>query len=623
MKEIIKFCIENKTDTFSEVKFKSLTFKNKTDHFIFDKKSKTYKLNLLNGNGGTDIISIAEEKLNKKLPLEINEALKFVFEFEEEIKQPILNVSWAGILEIRESLYIHVLLKFQNELKFDLSNFFKVYLAEEFSKAKHLNQLETFFFKALPFFKIDIEKILEIIEFAKIKERISRHIYTFCQQLAKVKPELAIKLHDLIKKDEDYIIPSNILIGLYNNGNLSAFQKVTKLFDTAPLQTLFILGRINFSTIENINESLGLISKINIEDNTLLNNSIDVYSNILNSDIINDEIKKTCFDSLKNIYELENENIRGTIIYFLSYIVEKFEFERNEFLFFALSKTESKEYIKYYFTNFKDPKYFIELYQWFYNVTDGLIKMEYFEHGMSQFWGNNQAETEKYIFDFLSHESIFWRNAGLKLLRTAHLGIYQIDVLKLDTELKQLRCLEALYTNPYFIELSIPLLLTFRNSKFKKVKSELQIALSQLVFESYHDELFALIEKSIGISTKDKTFIKPIKAALDKYHKLVDKKNSINDLNPRENERGLMDLYFRLEHEKQAKMIESIKTGKGTFLEFLGKSAVIVRGHAWKLDGHSEVNPLGKIEHSTLLSAEAIKNPELFQAIINNPKSKN
>ena len=175
-KDIINFCIENKADTFSEEKFSSLTFSDKSDYFIFDQKSKTYKLDLLNGNGGSELLSIAEEKLNKKLPLEINDALIFALEFENEIKKPTLNVSWTGIFEIKESLICHILIIFQNEMQFDVIDFYKKSLEKEYPKPKHLVLFDTYFFRALLFFNLELSTIIEFIKFSISKERISTNI---------------------------------------------------------------------------------------------------------------------------------------------------------------------------------------------------------------------------------------------------------------------------------------------------------------------------------------------------------------------------------------------------------------------------------------------------------------
>ena len=102
------------------------------------------------------------------------------------------------------------------------------------------------------------------------------------------------------------------------------------------------------------------------------------------------------------------------------------------------------------------------------------------------------------------------------------------------------------------------------------------------------------------------------------YNQLKEQKESINDLNPQENERDLMDLYYRLEHEENAKMMNRVQQGKGTFMEMV-KNVIIVRGNSIKYD-EKEPSPLTTIKTSMLVDSDSYKNPDLFEHNLNTLK---
>ena len=144
----------------------------------------------------------------------------------------------------------------------------------------------------------------------------------------------------------------------------------------------------------------------------------------------------------------------------------------------------------------------------------------------------------------------------------------------------------------------------------------MQEELSDKVFYAYHDTIYELILKEIGESSEDKEFMKPITEALNDYKELKKLKESIKDIDPFENEYELIQLYFRLEREEQAKMMNKIKEGEGSFLHF-AKSTTIVRGNSWKI-GDREVTPLGKVEAQMLVDRSSYLNPDLYEFNLDN-----
>jgi hypothetical protein len=241
--------------------------------------------------------------------------------------------------------------------------------------------------------------------------------------------------------------------------------------------------------------------------------------------------------------------------------------------------------------------------------------MNLFETCIRHSWNIKQPETEEQILNLFKQHPIFGL-LGVKVLFTSYHGIFSIDLLLLDKEEHQKNAINNLCNQPASFDKILPIILPLRNSKLEGVREHLQLALSRKVFASYHEIIYKQIQTILGNSMKDLDFLKPIKEALDNYHHLKKLKESIEDLNPIENERDLMDLYFRLEAEERAKMMEEVSHAKGTFLE-TAKSTVIVRGNSWMtIDG--KVNPLGLVETKMLVDGQSFLNPDLYEYNLNN-----
>ena len=78
-----------------------------------------------------------------------------------------------------------------------------------------------------------------------------------------------------------------------------------------------------------------------------------------------------------------------------------------------------------------------------------------------------------------------------------------------------------------------------------------------------------------------------------------------------------MDLYYNLEHENRAKLMQDINENPKGILAAVGKTTIIVRGNSWKQELENEVIPLGKIESQFTLDARLFKNPDLQEYILN------
>lgn len=625
LKQILANCINNKTIQLNQEFIPNDELLN-SGSIKWNVTLKTYELNFLSSNVNSVLLIIACERLNTVFPINISDAIKFVDNFEKEIKKPQTNVSWAGLIELKNNFEIFLLSKLHTEYNIDIVDFFYSLPKKRKDRETHLFSFEDSFFKTLSFIDIECGKLFEIIQKNYSINHNEHNIIIFCRNIGKINPKLAINLYEYVKEnglnDIELLIP-NILIGLYDNDEKSTFEKAKNLFIDNQKLAIIFFGAVNLKSLTEINDVLSLINSSDQNDEVILSKCIFFYQNLLRNDLINDELIKLCFEELYNIFEFENENLRNSIIQTLSWGIDGYEKERYDFLQYILNKTQNINFIKDYFSTFKDPFYYFHLFSEANSTSGFRTDINIFESGLSHLIDKAPEETEKYLLDTISHENKRLRIGGIKLLLSAYTGIYRINLLKLDNEINQLRAIETIVNFPHSIESFIPMLLDLRKSKFPEVIKNLQQKLSDLVFNAYQEYLYELILGNIDNNDSDDiNFIKPIKKSLEHYEDIKKFKASINDLNPRENERDLMDLYYRLEHENQAIMMNEMKEGNGSFLQYLAKSTIIVRAHSWKLDGDDEVRPLGKVEHSVRLDNRVYKNPDLFEYNLNNLKTK-
>ncbi len=625
--EIIKNCLERKSLIVDHNKIDPSQLLRNED---FKKIDSDFEINLESERNKLSILSIAIEKLGRPVPNSISDAVKFIYDFEEELKKPETNVSWAGLIDLKHAMTGFVLAKIHNEGKQNLVDFVLKRLKNKDKDEVHLRNIEAYFFEALITINMTATEFLETIRSYNStvsKTNISHRAITFAQKIGQQKTDVAKQLYEEIISGDDWeqefdVLPAHLLLGIHKTEPNYSFEKANEVLASHPVHSLFFFGRIDFSTESEIQGILKIINELNSKDEQTVNQLIYLLTAILNSKFATDEIVEFCFQQFQNLFDSETSNNKIMVVDAMTNWIENQEKERFDFLLQNHGGFGDFKLIEGYFSRFKDSIFFFDFFQRAYRALEGKMKPGLFDSAVNHFSREDVHKAERSMLDFLSHEELFWRKAGMHLIRTKDIGVHQVSLLRLETEMEQLRALEVLTEYNWNLEEYLPMLLMLRNSSFPSVRKELQKVLSKLTFESYHEVLVEKISNLLTNSADDKKFIRPIKEALKKYHKLVEVKSSIKDLNPAENERSFMDLYYRLEHENQAKMMKEIKSGKGNFLTSLFKNSVIVRGHSWKIEGKDEVVPLAKIEHSFSIDARAFKNSELFEHQSNNFKSK-
>lgn len=559
------------------------------------------------------VLDIAERKLRKELPHDISEAFKFIDKFDETLKKEydcerVIN-SFSTVIRGLRGYSLFILYKKDVDIKS-----FMLSLDDE-NRENHLYSLESSFFNFLPFFDYSEKEIFEILKALWESESKRHDVITGLRKLPSINLEKGNRLleYGCINSEPLHYL-GELLIGLYNAGDSKSIDKIVELKDKSPAICLDVLGRINFEGGSDAEIALNQIGELDFDNIEVANQQSYLIRNIIENENTTEATRKIAFKLYTEFIKNGAENVVNIIIREVYYI-QGYDADKYTILLLYLSKTKNFKIIKDYFSYFKDPSYIFDIMMRLFNTTPNYrFSTSLFESGIRHGWNTNQTETERLILNLFKQHPAFGM-LGVKVIFTAYLGIFQVDFLKLDKSEYQLNAINSICKHPYSFDKILPLILPLRNSKLKGVRGHLQKHLAQKVFTTYHGKLYNQIESNISKNKKDKEFIKPIKKALDDYNKLKELKESINDLNPYENERDLMDLYYRLEHEQNAKLMNEVNRGKGTFMEMI-KTSIIVRGNSFKFDKKAPT-PLGKFESSMLIDGGSYLNPDLFEHKLN------
>lgn len=566
-------------------------------------------------NSSTDlldaVLKIAEFKTNKKLPVDLSEAFIFIKEFEnilrEEYKPPFHN-SYDLITKKFRTYIISVLCQHGVNVK----DFLLSLNNEE--RENHLFTFERSFFDFLPTSNYSEKEIFEICN--QINTKFAEHDVilflrnSFAQDINFGNKLLKYALKNNIKAR----FISDLLIGAYNSRSLSNIDEVINLKDKNIIECLFVLGRLDFNNELDVEKAFALIENVELENLEIAYNQSYLIRNIIENKFTTDVIRQKAFKLYVDFIENGTSEIRESVFSDI-HSIENHELEKYNLLHFYLSKSGNFAVIKNFFYNFNDPKYVFDLMMRLFNTTpDFRFSIDLFEDGIIHAWNTNILQTEEQILNLFKQHPAFGILA-LKVILCSHFNILFVDLLKLDKSDYQINAINNICKYPHSFDTLLPLVLPLRNSKFKNVRQHLQTQLAEKVFLSYHDIIYNQIKDTMGNSKKDKDFLLPITKALNDYHTLKKSKESINDLNPYENERDLMDLYYRLEHEEQAKAMKRVDKGKGTFLESI-KSNIIVRGNSFRFD-EREPTRLAKIESKMLIDGISYLNPDLYENNLN------
>lgn len=557
------------------------------------------------------VLEIVEFKTGKKLPLKPSEAFLFIKLFEDNLREeykPHFYNSYDSVIKKFKIFVLSLLFKKGVKIKEFLFS-----LSDE-NREHHLYNFERIFFEFLPKSDYNEKEIFEICNQANSKYA-EHDIILFLRNSFEQDKNFGNKLLNYALRNNVTIrFITDLLIGGYNSGDISLFSKIIELQKENISECLFILGRLDFKNQSDVDKAFKLLKNLDFENLEIAIQQSYLLRNIIVNNNTSENTRQKSFRKYVNLIEKGNENIRNAVFQDVTFI-EKFESEKYQLLHCYLSNSGNFEVIKHFFYHFEDPKYIFDIMMRLFNITPNFrFSIDLFENGILNAWNKDTAQTQKEILNLFKQHPAFGILA-IKIIFSGHFNILFVDLIKLEKAEYQINAIDSICKHPHSFDKLLPLILPLRNSKFKKVREYLQIQLAQKVFHSYHDTIHKQIEQALSNSKKDKEFLKPISKALDDYHTLKKLKESINDLNPYENEKDLMDLYYRLEHEEHAKSMKSARNGKGTFMEAI-KSNIIVRGNSFKFD-EGEPTPLARIESKMLIDGSSYLNPDLYESNLN------
>ena len=327
------------------------------------------------------------------------------------------------------------------------------------------------------------------------------------------------------------------------------------------------------------------------------------------------ELTDSCFRQIIPMVESDNHELVDRVFNNIQYSLNGFEHEKYGLLNIYLNNTKKISVLGDFFCSFTDPKYIFDVMIRMYEVQGFRLSIDKFSNTIFHFWNNDRNALESQMLNLFSHEQ--FGMLGVKIIASCHNAPYPVNLLKLETKEQQLLSIECICSYPHSFDKLLPIVLVLRNSSNKGVMKYLQTKLADLIFNGYHSTLLNLVEKHISKSVGDKKFLAPLKKASKDYEEMKEVKNSIQDLNPWENERNLIDLHYRLEHETQAIMMKENRNDKSSFLSML-KNTTIVRGNAWKHEDDDTVTPLHLIQSSIMVDARAYKNPIAYEQKLEN-----
>ena len=536
--------------------------------------NKQIKINIKSNELNETLLEYIENNQAKKIPKDIKEAFNLIDKFE---KQKKTEFGYSNIInaysEIIDAVKSYIFYTFHTKEVVDIISFFKA-----------LSKREKYFYdeyllESLLLIDINSESLYEILSLLKSNNEITQ-IPEFCSRLGKIKPELANNLYDyaLQKNDkEDFYILANLLFGLFETDTENAFLKTKRLLEINPSMAYFTLGRLQYKQESHIRECFDIAEKANKSNIESLLQIPYIYQSLIENSIASKEIRKKCFSKMQKLFSIDNEQLRNSIFTACRFLHGHEEERYRLLLETFLSKTQNyHNRISDYFYNFTNSDYFFHLFAMLYDIhyrnRGTMIDIRIFSEALSHFWKIDKVKTEKHLLNLLSHDMPHLRISGVDLIRSKHFGFYDVNMLNLDTSIKQLRALEALFFQSFYnIDDFLPLILTLYNSPHEAVVTYIQSRLSSLIINSYHDHLYDEVAKHIN----DEKFMKPLKDSLDSYHKMREVKTSINDLDPRKNEHDLMNLYYTLEQEEQHKLMHKINHDDNSFLSMVKQTTIV------------------------------------------------
>ena len=563
-----------------------------------------------------ELLRIIETEQNIELPAEIELALIYVDDFEKNIKVKFQNSDVNTILtSYKKNFKAFIINQFEYT---EIKKHYGEILKNKKIDIKKRNDFIDAFFKYLEVYNFNEEYILSsCLEHYKSEKYPTNYIFNILGNIAKTNHLHARKLVDYIDYVENNkyqeFLPA-LLINLYNTNYNEAFDIAKNRFKSDPIIALKSLCGFNYTNSNQINQIYAELEQLEVKTVEYANLKSQLLCNFISNKNTDTTLRDFFFKEIVKLIKSDNHDFSNAVFYNVKYNLVDFEAEKYNLLNIYLNNTKNFNVLKDFFYEFKNPIFLFHLLTSNYDIAGFRGSIDIFKNAINHLYEVNREQFEVELLNLFSYRQ--YSLLALKIILSYDVISNNIDLNKLE-EQAQINAIDGVCSFPHSINELIPMLLQLRNSALNDCKEHLKKKLAQLIFEVYHESLLDLIKNNLTKSKNDKLFLEPLQKSLDGYVAVRNLKKSIKDLDPRENERNLMELYYRLEHENQALMMKDINNDSNSFLS-MTKTMIIVRGRAFKTEDSEEVNPLGLIESSIMIDNRAYKNPNNFEQNLEN-----
>lgn len=581
---------------------------------IKENDAKNFELNFDSDALNEEAMAIAATMLSKPLPKDILGVFKYIKKFDKALKAKFGVHDYQSVYrDFLNGMRTYSLALLNQDVS--THKFLVDLLDSSNERAKELKDFEEIYFRFLKVSGYSVETIYNscVVVFNKHKDNI-HPVYRYLFDVGKKDRALALEIYDYgIKNDilKYPVFASNIIIGLNDSGYEKVFTMTTELILKDGIEGMKAACGISFNTSSEIEEVFSLIENIVVDTVLMANQKSLLLCRIIENDKTPKDTGEKCVHQILDLLKSENHDIANEVFHKIQYNLDNHEYEKYIMLHTYLNSTNNFPVLNDFFYSFKDSQYLFDLMIRNHEAHGFRATIERLEQTILHFWNEDPIKIEARILNLFRHPHLSL--LAVKIMLSGHGYPLPVDINKLD-EGSQKSALESMCKYPHSIDKLVPTILKFRFSAYQSIQKHLQTLLQRLIFDTYHESLYKLIEDELDTS-KEKKFLTPLKKALTDYENMK-KFKSIKDLDPMENERNLMDLYYRLEHENQAKIMNDGKDRGG--LSSMFKSTIIVRGKAWKLDEKEEIVPLQLIQSSMMVDSKAYKNPIAYEQNLEN-----
>lgn len=577
---------------------------------IKSKSQNEYEIDLYSIDLYNYLKELVSKKVSESITDDISESFKIINNVEKLIKE---ENGFVNIINAYSDVFNSFKVNFLVELDkkgIDITSYY-IELKKQTNVIYELKSFDSLFFNFLLFKDLKTKQLVIFLE-ENDEENSRYYLNNYLHSLVDKKEDFSISLIDQLVGKHQEETPHYLII------------LITSIINKGKTEYLELLkGRL----LNNVKEIFWAYSLLNVNTKLVYNNLLELIQNdtsvdylyhkstiiesLMNSQFITTEdsetLSKKLFEYFKNPEDNEIHNYFNSIIYGFA----EYEDLKYALLHSYLERTKNWNTLDSFFHNIKDSKYLFDLIILSFNTKWTRNSINVFSQSLSHFWSTSREKTEDFILSLISTK----QKAGLlpiEIIMTGRDNPMSIDLLNLKSEDDQKLAMSMFCNYPLSFDKLLPVLLQLINSPFPKVIENLQLQLSILVCECYNEILIEWLENLIPKSRKKISFLKPIKKALELYKEIKELKHKNNDLNPYYNEKSNMDLYYSLENENRAKMMESVRNNPSGFSSMF-KNTSIIRGNSWRFEHEENVMPLGKVETQMYLDTRIYKNPELYE----------